>query len=176
MAVFYLHEDDWGMVNLMPVENIARAKEVAQEAEEFGREHFDGVGWTDMYVIPEEKHPIEERRIRLDELRELVGGHLAEAEKVQSGYSSYVEDLPDTFAFGEGYSGKGAFYGNSKEGLIVRLHLLLCDPEDEDGVQFFARVLGALGERYGLILADWWRDVVIDLGDRERVLAYLKEM
>lgn len=88
MAKFYLHEDDWGMVNLMPRENLERAREVAQEAEEFGREHFDGVGWTDIYVVPEEKHPIEERRIPLDELRELVGDVLIEAEKVQSGYSS----------------------------------------------------------------------------------------
>lgn len=173
--MFYLHEDDWGMIAVMPVENLKRAGEVAQEAEEFGEAHRapDGVGWTDVYVVPEE-FPISARGIRLEELREVIGGGLVEAEGVQSGYSSYVEVIKNAFAFREGDGKPGALYGNVKDGLVTGLYVLRPDWEEEGSVAWFERVLGELGERWGLMVADWWWDMTVDLRDGEAVGKWLR--
>jgi len=174
--VFYLHEDDWGMISVMPAENLMWARRVAGEAAAFGEAHRapDGAGWTEMYVIPEEEHSISEKGIRLDDLRELIGGRLVEADGVTSGYSSQVEMIKNGFAFGESNGDVGAFYGNVEDGLIVRLEVIRPDWEDEGAVGMFGEMLGELGERYGLMLADWWWDMVVDLRDGEAIGRYLR--
>ena len=54
------------MVDIMPIENRAEAAQIADKAEEFGKEHFDGFGYTDLFVIPEPKQPLALRQIPLD--------------------------------------------------------------------------------------------------------------
>lgn len=51
--IFYLHEDEWAMINVMPAENLSRTKEITKDAQDFGEAHFDGRGWTEIYLIPE---------------------------------------------------------------------------------------------------------------------------
>lgn len=174
-VVFYLHEDDWGMVAVMPAENMPRSEEVAREAEAFGQEHFDGTGWTDVYVVPEEEHPISERRIELAELRALVGGRLVEAADVTSGYGTFAEVVGRGFAFGEAYGETGAFYGWADEGVIMRLNLILPDGNNAEAVGLFVEVLRELWRNYRLIIADWWSNRVIDPGDEDGLREYLAE-
>jgi hypothetical protein len=54
------------------------------------------------------------------------------------------------------------------------LEVIRPDWEDEGAVGTFGEMLGELGERYGLMLADWWWDMVVDLRDEEAVGRYLK--
>jgi hypothetical protein len=61
--VFYLHEDDWGMVGLVPHENLAFLHEERERLDAFSAAHFDGVAWTDIYVRSEEPSPITLRAI-----------------------------------------------------------------------------------------------------------------
>jgi hypothetical protein len=170
--VFYLHEDEWGMVQILPSENFTRTVEIAQEANNFGQEHFDGFGWTDMYVIPEEKHPISIRKIPFVELSNLVGNVLSPADIVQSGYSSYRETLKNCFAFGESNSEAGLFYGSQKDGIVVALNFFPCEPGNSGMVAVLTDILVTLGEKYDLILADWWIDAVVRLQSREAVSSY----
>ncbi|MEO5952183.1 MAG: hypothetical protein ABIQ44_06885 [Chloroflexia bacterium] len=174
---FYLHEDDWGMITVMPAENLRWARRTMGEASAFGEAHKaeDGVGWTDMYVIPAEEHSISEKGISLEALRKCVAGRLVEADEVSSGYSSYVEEVKNGFAFGESGLDKGAFYGNVDEnGMVVRLEVVRPDWEDEEAVVVFGEMLEELGKRYELMLADWWWDVVVDLRDDEAIGRYLR--
>ena len=173
-GVFYLHEDEWGMVAVLPAENSARALEIAQETDEFGQEHFDGSSWSEVYVIPAEEYRLADRDIPIAELAALLGDRLQPAGKVQSGYSSYVEELPGSFAFGEAATGQGAFYGDAKAGLITTLYVILPDGSVPKNVSLFAEVLSTLGEKYDLILADWWRHHVLDLRDRDAVTRHLR--
>ena len=173
-SVFYLHEDEWGMVTLLPTENRTWALDTAREAREFGEAHFVGVGWTDIYVIPTEVLPLSGRRMLFAKLQILLGNRLPLASKVQSGYSSYREDLPGCFAFGEAYSGTGAFYGSQDDGALTSLHLILPDRGNREITALFADCLFALGVEYDLILADWWSHQVLDLSDKAAVLRYLQ--
>ena len=68
-GTFYLHEDEWGMVELLPVENMAGREVALEEGRQFGKDHSAGVGWTDVYMVPEAHHSIAERHIPLAELR-----------------------------------------------------------------------------------------------------------
>jgi hypothetical protein len=163
------------MVTILPAENRTRSEEVAKESVAFAREHFDGEGWTDVYVIPEEQYPLIERRIPLAEVHDLVAGRLAPADIVKTGYSSWEQALPDCFAFFSEEASWGAFYGEHVEGIIAYLHLVPCAPENAGAVQLFAEVLAGLGARYSLILGDWWRSVVVDLADRPSIRRYLEE-
>jgi hypothetical protein len=159
------------MVAVLPAENMARSKEIGKEAGEFGREHFDGTGWTDIYVIPGEEHPISEWGIALEELRELVGGRLKEAEKVFSGYSSQRDKIEGGFAFRNGYP-DGAFYGSQADGVIMSLNVILPDGGNEEAVRLFVDVLGPLGRKYSLMLANWWANEAVDLRDGDGLQKY----
>jgi hypothetical protein len=172
-GTFYLHEDNWGMIELLPVENMAGRQRVAEAARQFAQEHSDGGGWTAMYEVPEAAHALEERQIPLAELRALVGAWLREAAVVESGYSSDVEAVAHAFAFGGAAAGLGAFYGTYKGAIITGLYCLRPDCTDEVAVARFAAPLSTLGQRHRLMLADWWSDTLVDLRDAASITSYL---
>ncbi len=173
-GTFYLHEDEWGMVELLPVENMAGREVAVEEARQFGKDHSAGVGWTDVYMIPEVHHSIAERHIPLAELRALIASWLPEADTVQSGYGTYVETLQLSFAFGTRALRSGVFYGNNEGSTITQLNLVPPDEEAEAAITRLAETLHTMGERYNLMLVDWWSDRVVDLRDQDAVTSYLR--
>lgn len=182
MASFYLHEDDWGMIDLLPAENAGWAEGVAQEAQRVARENFAGFApfggaqiptYHNVFVIPEEKHPISERGIRLDSLRALLAGGWPEAEQVESGYSSHVGEISGAFAFGAAHGDPGAFYGSHRDGIVTSLHIIRPSFDDAQALEAFEAALVQLGQQYNLVLADWWTDSVVDLGDTGGIRRYL---
>jgi hypothetical protein len=173
-ATFYLHEDSWGMVELLPAENMAEREAAAKEAKQLGEDRFTGVGWTDVYIIPEARPSIAERHIPLPDLRTLVASWLPEADTVQSGYSTYVETLQYTFAFGNTASRAGVFYGTYEGSTITHLNVIGPDEEVQAKVTRFAEALCALAQLYNLILVDWWSDTIVDLRDPAAVTSYLR--
>jgi hypothetical protein len=177
-GVFFLHEDEWGMVDIMPIENRAEAAQIADKAEEFGKEHFDGFGYTDIFVIPEPRQPLASRQIPLDFIRTLVTPRLAEAIRVESGIHpgedhSYLGPAPfKSFAFGD--SNLGALYGNHLERIVQHLHLVPPDVRDDANRAFWLTTLTTLGSTYHLMLSDWWTRVSLDLADTTAVQEYLR--
>jgi hypothetical protein len=172
--VFYLHEDEWAMIDLLPAENVAEVQWTAHEAQAFGEQHCDGFGWTDMYILPRPTHPLSLRAIPLNELKAMLRERFLPADSVQSGYSSYRETLPDCFAFVEAEKADGAFYGDQENGLVTRLHLLPCIERNHARLTSFIDILHALGAKYDLVLVDWWNTQIIDLRERNRVVQYLE--
>ena len=124
-----------------------------------------------MYVLPEQPYSIATRGILLSELCETFAGYLVPAERVETGYSSHREGVPGGFALiGDAY---GALYGHQREGVVAALNVARVAGERVDGAaQFIERVVG-LGRKYDLILADWWRDQVIDLRKETEVTRYI---
>ena len=182
MTSFYLHEDDWGMINLLPAENAVWAGEIAQEAQQASQNNFAGFArfgdaqiptYHTSYVIPEEKLPLAERRIHLNDLRLLLAEKWPEAAKVESGYSSYVEELSGAFAFGAAHGGGGAFYGNHKDEMVNRLHIIRPSYEEPQVLEAFEAALAQLGRQYDLVLVDWWIKRVLDLRDAQGIRSYL---
>ena len=172
--VFYLHEDDWAMVSLLPYENLAFLHEEQDRIDTFSAEHFDGVAWTDIYVRSEEPSPLTIRQIPYARLTELFGSLLPAAASVETGYSSYREPCPGCFAFGKAYD--FALYGSSKDGIVTELSLSMqLPPTDTALSQALVTALVALGTEYQLVLVDWARSQIVNLGDLTAVERYLSD-
>lgn len=159
---FYLHEDDWGMIELVPVENRVQSEAVVAEARAHGEAHAapEG-GWSAVYVAPSPEVGIEVRRITLAALQECLGGEWRAHAGVDSGYASLREPVASAFALTDGSS---VVYGS----LAGELVSSLCTVPAED-----ARWLGRLGSAWRLVLVDLWRDEVVDLADSTAIERYL---
>jgi hypothetical protein len=165
---FYLHEDDWAMIDLLPVEDRPHAEASAREAEAFAEAHRapGGAGWTAMYVVPAPPNGIAARALDLPSLGALLGPAWHAYDGIDSGYSSYREEIGSAYALTDGHS---VLYGNvDGRGLITGLHLHGPDPAS-------AADLVRAGAALRLILVDHWSDQVIDLADRPRVEEYLTD-
>lgn len=165
---FFLHEDDWGMIDLQPRENLAAAQTTVSEAREHGETHRapDGLGYTAVYVAPEPQLPLSARALSLSTLSELLGRGWQRLASVTSGYSTYREELPRAFAFTDGTS---VLYGHHREGLVETLHL-----HRPSAHPTLIATLHSLGVTLRLILQDLWCDAVIDLADRAALTGYLQ--
>jgi hypothetical protein len=171
-AIFYLHEDDWGMVSLLPDENLASLHEERDRIDAFSAAHFDGSGWTDIYVRPGESHSITIRQIPYARLVDLFGGCLPAAASVETGYGTYREPCPGCFAFGKTYD--IALYGSVQNGTVMQLHLSVEDlPANTALTQALVDALSALGAEYQLVLVDWARSLIVSVANQAAVNQYL---
>ena len=161
---FYLHEDDWGMIDLVPEENRLRAAAATDESRSFGEQHRapGGIGWTDVYVTPEMPISFAERALTLDGLRALLP-ELELCERVFSGYSTQRDEARSAFAL---KGAAGVLYGSLNADRVTRLHL--CDAGER-----FLEPLVRLGRAHRLVLVDWRQDLVIALDDEAAVARWL---
>jgi hypothetical protein len=172
--IFYLHEDDWGTVELLPFENLAFLLEEQERLDAFSATHFDGVAWTDIFVRSAEPATIASRAIPSTRLAELFGSLLPAAERVETGYSSYREPCPGCFAFGTSYD--FALYGSVKDGIVTSLSISIQLPSFD--VALREKLVAAfclLGSEYQLLLVDWQRSLVVDLADQAGVERYISD-
>ena len=166
---FYIHEDDWGRVSLEPEENRVDRTRVASEVHAFGEAHRapNGIGWTDMMIVPPPPIDIAVRRITLAALRAALGPAAFACTEVTTGYSTHVEHVTNGFAFRcstEPYW--DVVYGCAKDGLVTQINLT-------HGTAAIADLLHRLGTAHRLILCDLSSDGILDLADRGAIDRYL---
>lgn len=167
---FYLHEDEWGMIELLPRENYAERQKVVAEAAAHSEAHRapGGVGWTAIYVAPEAKVQLAVRGITLGALAEALGAGWQRAARVTSGYSTYVEEATSSYAFWppERHHNWNVIYGNAADGIVTSLCVTHCELA-------IMPVLHRLGTMFELVLCDLWRDAVVDLADQVALARYI---
>jgi hypothetical protein len=164
-SAFYLHEDDWGMIEFAPLENRLQSEHVVSEAREHWEVHRapDRAGWTTLYVAPGPAIKLAARGIRVDELAAVLGASWRRYARVESGYSSYRESVSDGFAFTDG---RDVVYGTLAGERVATLFA-------KDASTTLRDTLLLLGTTYRLLLIDLWRDHVVDLSDEGVVDQYL---
>lgn len=166
MADLFVHEDDWGMVSLVPAENRADRTAVVEIARAHGEAHRapDGAGWTDIYFAPPPPTEITARKITLEALGAVLDTRWSPVARLVTGYgSSYRKHVETGYAFQlpEG----PVLYGCLVDGIVSELHIFRCRPAAAD-------TLHRLGFTFDLILCDLWSDQVVALADRPAVDAY----
>ncbi|HEU0034888.1 MAG TPA: hypothetical protein VFQ53_29890 [Kofleriaceae bacterium] len=159
--VFYLHEDEWGMIALEPVEALAERQQVVDEARTHAEAHQAQPG-SSIYVAPRSPVTIATRAITLAALRAALPDHRV----VGSVHSEFL-DYPGTslvpFALG---LDAVVLYGLVDGEHVAQLAITEC--KKPMGV-----MLHRLGMTFRLLLCDLWRNVVVDLADRLAVERYV---
>jgi hypothetical protein len=166
---FYLHEDEWGMIELVPRENYAERQNVVATAAAHGEAHRapDGVGWTALFIAPEANAGVAIRGITLAALTDALGPDWQRCSRVTTGYSSYREDCPNAFAFRPPERSRwNIVYGTVRAELVTSLCVTRCELP-------IMPVLHRLGTSFELILCDLWQDVVVDLADVVALARYM---
>ena len=69
--VLHMWEDDYLMIELLPKENLEFIKNETKRIDEFGKEHFDGAGFTDITVIGEKPTKTIDRQILISHVNQL---------------------------------------------------------------------------------------------------------
>ncbi len=172
MRTTFWHEDDFGMIELVPAENHADSSEQTQKAERFGEEHRDpgGSGWNDMYVIDPPKVRLDTLRISLAELSAALLPTMQQYDEVYTGYSTYRELMQRTA--GWGYEPFDLFATTEDDDTVTHLCLNFDVGNAFEPVAAGNVILG-LPRAAELILIDWYWDAVVPLADEDMLARYL---
>lgn len=166
-TLFY-HEDDYCMLELTPIENLNWLKQELDNANEFSEKHFDGYGWTKMYVIKEQAVKLSSRQISTDKLIQIINETgFQKASAVTTGYGQTTrEDCPNTFGFGKDYS---AVYFSTRQYNVDKIWFTNLFALDREKV---IDMLHDIGKEWNLVLVDWFKHSVTSLADKEAIKNY----
>jgi len=176
-GVFFLHENDWEGLEILPVENRARCLAALHAWREQSGPGSGGWRKTDAFVLPDTQQDcrLADRHISIDDLQRLVGPNLPRAAIVEARSSSCVRIASEHFAFGEGYGDLGGLYGKQQDGIVHSLFAALPVSTDSGNLSLYATVLTTLGNTHDLFLLDWWRKAVVALRNAAHICTYLRE-
>ena len=165
----FFHEDDFCQIELIPIENYDDAKSQLEKSSDFSREHFDGVGYTDIYLRSENKFELERRKILVRDLHNLlINVGFTEVGKVTTGYGQDYRVVPEnTVGFGHDYS---AIYYDYKSDFVTNIWLTQpFNIEKKKLIHFLTEV----GKRWYLLLVDWEASEVVHLSEEKAISKYL---
>jgi hypothetical protein len=168
---FFISEDDWGMIELVPRENYAERQKLVDKAAAHGDAHRapGGIGWTRMMVAPSVRTTIEARGIALPALAELIGPDYYRCARLTSGRWGTQDGDPMTgFAYRPIADDRpwNVLYGSCRDELVTCLCVTHCELP-------IMPVLHRLGTTFELILCDLSQDVVVDLADVVALARYM---
>jgi hypothetical protein len=167
----YFHEDDYCQVELLPVASAEYCRSEMGLIEEFADAHFDGSGFTDIYLRRGPPVPFADLRIHLSDLRTRIEPMLPSFDKVLTGYGSYQQQCASTFAWGE--DNQTAVFASVGEGELIDAVWLSARGVSSERVGYFCRSLQAPPHSAELVIADWNRGDVVPLADESRLVEYL---
>ena len=171
MRIAFFHEDDYCQWEILPLTGKMYCLKEMGRIDEFAKTHQACAGFTDMYMRGDSPHEINELALHPEQLDTLLS-FLPSYDRVETGYSSYREELKSTHGRGEGAE-QSIFWSVDEAGLVNALWLdLWITPETEN---LWRNVLTALGKMFPVLLADWgWRRCV-DLTKSSAIEKYIEE-
>jgi hypothetical protein len=171
MASAFFHEDDYCQVEVLP--SAARGYCLAEMAriDEFADAHWDGAGFTDVYVRGEPPQPLAALGNTVAELGSAIDPLVPRFVEVQTGYGSYREPCPSVV--GWGLSDGEAVFAGVGEGAVVGPVWLALHRVPAERVGLWCQVLRSLPGAAELVVADWSARRVVLLADEPALAAYL---
>ena len=169
-TIFY-HEDDFRQVEIVPCDNLSTLKTESEKVDTFAKEHFDGPGFTDIYVRNDQNNiKLKQRRIAPNDLEKILGLlGFDRISNVLTGYGqNYRKQHKECVAFGSGYC---AAYYDFKDNVVE--HIWFTNHWSMDRGRL-AKSLHDIGQQWNLLLQDWNLTVTIDLKDKTAIDKYLK--
>lgn len=144
-------EDDYLMVELLPVENLDFIREETRRVEDHAREHFDGNGYTAITALEEPRIPLVDRQILLEEALHLMSetGMKRLEQMYFEGVALESKRMPICFGCGE--------YGllfEHKEGILT--HIWVAGHRFTTDKAEFEEALRTISAKYRLLMVNWY--------------------
>ena len=144
------------------------------EIDEFANEHFDGTGFTDVYVRDEQKIKTSDRNINLIDFEQfIVSLGFQKMRNVYSGYGNYKEKCQNTNAYS---IDRATIFCDYENRLIKNIWLdgFRFNNESKFGKEM-TEGLFQIGKQWNLTLNDWDLTERINLKDKSEIELYIKE-
>lgn len=165
---YYFHEDYHCQIQYLPKENFSSASKVAKEIIEHSEKTFDGYGWTGCYMRNEASIPIKSKNFKVTEFVDLLHNEgFSEYPSVTTGYSTAVFPCDNTRAFKK----NSIVICVDFKGDIVEDIWHNASPHQVDN-EIYKQFLLTMAEKYNLLLADWWKSIVVDISNPDEIDNY----
>lgn len=182
-AVIHIHEDDWGMRNLVPVEAIEEASRDIEAAGNFGTEHQhpSGFGWTEMYQAKEPSMGYSGAGLTLVAAAEVLARVMPRVQQFRATIFSYIgrEDRDpygsyedDAWAFGFGHH---CYIKLDREGDLVKSIWFDLQSDDPADVSALRRSIKAINDLIPSAISDYFLEAVVRVGDDQAMDAYFQD-
>jgi hypothetical protein len=167
-TIFY-HEDDFRQVEIVPNDNLLSLKTESEMVDIYTMEHFDGSGFTDIYVRNDEtKTKLNQWRIDPIDLEKILSSlGFDRITNVQTGGLSYQEQHKNCVAFGKDFC---AVYYDFQDNVVEHIWFTNHWSMDKERL---ANSLHELGQQWNLLLQDWNLLNTVDLKDKSSIEQYL---
>ena len=169
VSSIYFMEDDYCMIEILPLENLAFCLKQAEESRKFADAHRSGIGSTGVYVISDGPVGLREKRITASSLDKAMQEALPKFDEV---YYEAEHSSPQTFAYG--YDSNVALFFEEKDEIVDTIWLTLVIKKEQD-VDRALRMLDALSGLGAFLLADWGWCVIERLENRDSLKPYLRK-
>jgi hypothetical protein len=163
----HIHEDDWGMRNLYPLEALREASADVQEASEASSRNRapDGIGWTDVHLISQPSLDYSTVGLALTDARSALEPLMPRVRKFTAtagaGFEPGRHDPlgsyeQDAYCYG---FGAACFIKLEAQGDIVKHIWFECRTEDPEKVAALRCAVLAIDALIPSAIADYWNEM-----------------
>jgi hypothetical protein len=167
-GIYHFHEDYYCQIEYLPKENFSATSKVATEIIENSEKEFDGYGWTGCYMRNEAKVSTKIKNFKVTELTGLLLKEgFSEYPGVTTGYSSAIFPCNNTKAFHK----QSIILCVNFNGDIIENIWHNYSPQKTDN-ELYKSFLLTMAGKYNLLLADWWKSIVVDISNPDEIDKY----
>ena len=169
-----LWEDDYLMIEIMSNQNLDYSLKETTRINEFGKEHSNGLGFSAVTEIKKKKVETKDLKIKTKEFVELFDelkiNKYPKLLYYGGGEPEEIKD-PSTIVYGKHKTG---IFIEEENGIIKNIWFNTYNLEklQESKVNL---ALKEIGEKYDMIMVDFFKGEVIDLKDQIKIDKYLKK-
>lgn len=168
---FYLWEDNYLMLEILPKENLEFIKNETKRIDEFSKENYNGLGYNMVTPIGNSNLKTIEKLIDIDSVLSVIKEtQLKRVDKIGMIDVGILEDNDRPYAFG---NKKHALLFHEKSGLLNDIWLE-GKIETEEEVQQLSYALFAIGKMFNFVAVNWYSSTYFDLSNKEEAEDFVK--
>ena len=172
-GILHLWEDNYLMIELLPIENLEFLKSETKRIKEFSQEHFDGVSFTGITGIGEKPIKTIDKKIPLDRVTEIIE---------KSGLKKIREVVMEGVGFLSDYNVPLGF-GSSRfaillehEDKIVKHIWITGEPQHDNEIAKIISGLFQIGQEYDMVGVNWFQDEYYVLKELKQVNEFVENI
>ena len=169
--ILHLWEDDYLMVELLPYDNIGFVKAETKRINDFGQEHFNGTGFTNITPVSEKPVQTIEKGIAISDIETIL--RKAALEKVSQFHMQGVGILQgDKAPLGFGTNRFAIIC--ERQGNLLKDIWMTGQAHTEAEKQKLINALLAIGQEFNFFAVNWYHGEYYNLVERQSVEEFVK--